>query len=134
MPLDKIEHMFYIISNLVEHCQEQLLRIVPIFVAVMVWLIRVLIIGTFSVAGDRLFSQSDRRLQTTPYNSPGVRTFGSANQATPSKSATSNPTSFKPSPKPSPSGEPNYSHNEPTYHPLSLNANSSQNPANRTKR
>ncbi|HSO27446.1 MAG TPA: hypothetical protein VLS48_05210 [Anaerolineales bacterium] len=36
-----------------------LLRVVPIFVAVLVWLIRVLIIGTFSVAGDRLFSQAD---------------------------------------------------------------------------
>jgi hypothetical protein len=114
--------------------REMLLKVVPIFVAVMVWLIRVLIIGTFSVAGDRLFSQSDRRLHSTPYSSPGIRTFGSANQATPTKSASSNPTSFKPSPKPSPSGELNYSHNEPTYHPLSLNTNSSQNPANRMKR
>lgn len=35
-----------------------LLRVVPIFVAVLVWLIRVLIIGTFSVAGDRMFSQN----------------------------------------------------------------------------
>ncbi len=34
-----------------------LLRVVPIFVALMVWLIRILIIGTFSVAGDDLFSQ-----------------------------------------------------------------------------
>ena len=39
--------------------RETLLRIVPIFVAVMVWLIRVLIIGTLSIAGDRLFSQSN---------------------------------------------------------------------------
>jgi hypothetical protein len=30
--------------------------VVPVFVAAMVWLIRVLIIGTFSAAGDRLFS------------------------------------------------------------------------------
>ena len=35
---------------------DTLTRVVPVFVAVMVWLIRVLIIGTFSVAGDRLFS------------------------------------------------------------------------------
>ncbi|MGD9092850.1 MAG: hypothetical protein PVF74_08370, partial [Anaerolineales bacterium] len=42
--------------------REVLLKVVPIFVAVMVWLIRVLIIGTFSVAGDRLFSQADRRM------------------------------------------------------------------------
>ncbi len=34
-----------------------LLRVVPIFIAVLVWLIRVLIIGTFSVAGERMFGQ-----------------------------------------------------------------------------
>jgi hypothetical protein len=37
-----------------------LVRVVPIFVAVMVWLIRVLMIGTFSVAGERLFTQAER--------------------------------------------------------------------------
>jgi hypothetical protein len=36
--------------------REVLLRIVPVFVAVMVWLIRVLMIGTISISGDRLFS------------------------------------------------------------------------------
>ena len=36
-----------------------LLKVVPIFVAVMVWVIRVLIIGTFSVAGDNLFGSHD---------------------------------------------------------------------------
>jgi hypothetical protein len=36
--------------------RETLLRIVPVFVAIMVWLIRVLMIGTFSIAGDRLFA------------------------------------------------------------------------------
>lgn len=41
--------------------QKTLLRVVPIFVAVMVWLIRVLIIGTFSIAGDRLFSMAPRQ-------------------------------------------------------------------------
>ncbi len=45
--------------------RETLLRVVPIFVAVMVWLIRVLIIGTFSVAGERLFSQADQRPRPT---------------------------------------------------------------------
>ena len=41
-----------IISN------ESMTKIVPIFVAAMILLIRVLIIGTFSIAGDRLFSNS----------------------------------------------------------------------------
>lgn len=41
--------------------REYMVKIVPVFVAVMVWLIRVLIIGTFSVAGERMFSQADSR-------------------------------------------------------------------------
>ncbi len=40
-----------------------LTKVIPIFVAVMVWLIRVLIIGTFSVSGDRLFSTASERSQ-----------------------------------------------------------------------
>lgn len=39
--------------------RSMLLRIVPIFIAVGVWLIRVLIIGTISQAGERLFSQAE---------------------------------------------------------------------------
>ena len=36
--------------------QSILTRAIPVLVAVVVWMIRVLIIGTFSVAGDRMFS------------------------------------------------------------------------------
>ena len=43
--------------------QQTLLRVVPIFVAVLVWLIRVLIIGTYSLAGNRLLTQRDFRSQ-----------------------------------------------------------------------
>jgi hypothetical protein len=35
--------------------REQLLATVPVFVAVLVWLIRILMIGTFSMMGERLF-------------------------------------------------------------------------------
>ena len=47
-----------------------LLKVVPVFVALLVWLIRVLLIGTFSLAGDRLFTVAPRpsavpRAQTT---------------------------------------------------------------------
>ena len=38
-----------------------LLTTVPAFVAVLVWLIRVLIIGTFTLGGDRLFAQPQGR-------------------------------------------------------------------------
>jgi hypothetical protein len=37
-----------------------LIQVVPVFVAIMVWLIRVLIIGTFSTTGDRLFGNQDK--------------------------------------------------------------------------
>ncbi|HEY3343798.1 MAG TPA: hypothetical protein VGJ97_02655 [Anaerolineaceae bacterium] len=43
-----------------------LVQIVPIFVAVMVWLIRVLIIGTLSYAGERLFLQADQPERIVP--------------------------------------------------------------------
>ncbi len=36
--------------------RQQLLAVVPVFVACLVWLTRILIIGTFGVAGERLFS------------------------------------------------------------------------------
>lgn len=36
-------------------------KVVPVFVAVMVWVIRILIIGTFALAGERIFTQADHR-------------------------------------------------------------------------
>ena len=39
--------------------REQLLRYVPIFVAVLVWLTRILFIGAFTVAGEHIFDFSD---------------------------------------------------------------------------
>ncbi len=39
--------------------REQLLLMVPIFVAVLVWLTRILFIGAFSVAGEHLFDLAD---------------------------------------------------------------------------
>lgn len=41
--------------------QATLTKGVPVFVAVMVWLVRVLIIGTFSVAGERLFTLAENQ-------------------------------------------------------------------------
>jgi hypothetical protein len=37
--------------------RQALVTSVPVFVAVLVWLMRVLMIGTFTLAGDRLFQQ-----------------------------------------------------------------------------
>jgi len=50
--------------------REALLKSVPIFVAVIVWLSRVLIIGTFSVAGENLFVQAEQRV---PVRTPSIR-------------------------------------------------------------
>lgn len=53
-------------------------KFVPIFVAAMVWLVRVLIIGTFSLAGDRLFTTAAQhqpfRSSYNSYNSQQPRT------------------------------------------------------------
>ncbi len=43
--------------------REELIRIVPVFVAVLVWLIRILMIGTFSMAGERLFARAEEALR-----------------------------------------------------------------------
>jgi hypothetical protein len=40
-------------------------KVVPVFVALMILLIRILLIGTISTAGDRLFTTGDRRSYTT---------------------------------------------------------------------
>jgi hypothetical protein len=119
--------------------RETLLRVVPIFVAVMVWLIRVLIIGTISMAGDRLFSQAARRSRasrtaprrtTTSTRSNGkattrtIRPLGSSNHSLPVRRGVS-ASSYRPSPKPEPtySEEPEYSPMEPTYSPVSFSGN-----------
>jgi hypothetical protein len=106
-----------------------LLRIVPIFVAILVWLIRVLIIGTFSVAGDRLFSQADQRMrfssrptaQAIGQTSAPVRSLGTGRVAAP-KAAAPAKSSYRPAPKPNPQPEPSFTRPEPTYHPVSLAA------------
>lgn len=46
--------------------REQLLRYVPIFVAVLVWLTRILFIGSLSVAGEKLLGQHDEERVVQP--------------------------------------------------------------------
>ena len=88
-------------------------KAVPIFVAVMVWLIRVLIIGTFSVAGENLFSLAEDRprLQRNLQ-----RTARETIQAPAS-------TFVRPAPKPLSAAPTNHpSRVEPSYHPIGMNA------------
>jgi hypothetical protein len=44
--------------------RQTLLTVVPVFVAIMVWLIRILMIGTMSMAGERLFSFGQTEAET----------------------------------------------------------------------
>lgn len=106
--------------------RETLQNVVPVFIAVMVWVIRVLIIGTFSIAGERLFvmdndaAYSARRATVAPKpvsrpvvsqpvqprpaaSLPIARPFTRAENDQPAA------TPFRPAPKP-----------EPSYHPIGM--------------
>lgn len=123
-----------------------LLRVVPIFVAVMVWLIRVLIIGTFSVAGDRLFSMGDTQVVARPQrlgiSRPAATSLPSRamnavkeqieRRPPPAPRAVAPPRdNFKPAPKPNPEPEPTgYARPEPTYHPVAASPQQARPPVN----
>lgn len=97
-----------------------LTNVVPVFVAIMVWVIRVLIIGAFSLAGDRLFSQVEQRRSAPVYErpqqvQPAARPVGNLGNLRPASSLRS-------APKPAPRMD-SY-HQEPTYHNVSMGARS----------
>jgi len=103
-----------------------LIKVVPIFVAVMVWLIRVLIIGTFSIAGDNLFSTADARgyQPQRSYSQPS-RPITASSVGTTLRPASSLPRpvqSYHPAPKPAPPT--NFDRPEPTYHNMSFDSQS----------
>jgi hypothetical protein len=94
---------------------ETMTKLVPIFVAAMVLLIRVLLINTFSIAGERLFSMADERdvqYQSKPVYRPNE------SMRTPS---TNYP---RPAPKPNPVNSSQPAYNEPSYHPIGMSAQS----------
>jgi hypothetical protein len=98
--------------------QGTMMKIVPIFVAAMVLLIRVLLINTLSVAGDRLFSFSEQRpgrYQNQNQIQPAYRT-STESLRTPSQSYP------RPAPKPTPAAVSRPLYNEPTYHPVGMSA------------
>jgi hypothetical protein len=138
---------------------ETITKAVPIFVAAMVWLVRLLIIGTFSLAGDRLFTTAQmgqgssypRQYNPPPqprpnYQAPAPRSASSYNQPSNSYNQPTNqpvlrpasqinrpvntPTpqsNFRPAPKPVSSQQTSFTPPEPTYHPVSYEARSSEN-------
>jgi hypothetical protein len=133
-----------------------LIKVVPIFIAAMVWLVRLLIIGTFSLAGDRLFTTAQQHQPyKTPYQQPqqAQRSYNNpqprpsyqnprpvnqpVNQpilrpasqiARPANNVnTVNSNTFRPAPKPTPMQQSSFIPPEPTYHPISYGARSSEN-------
>lgn len=99
---------------------ETLTKVVPIFVAVMILLIRVLIIGTFSLAGDRLFTTEERRSYNSPRPAQQPTYRPTASQPPLVRASSLNqPTqgnAFRPAPK-SPQ-QTSFARQEPTYHNL----------------
>jgi hypothetical protein len=105
-------------------------KIVPIFVAAMILLVRVMIIGTFSLAGDRLFTTADRRSYS--YNNgprpaqpqqqnyrpvqsqPIIRPASTLSR--PAQNAQGNTNTFRPAPKTNNPQQTSFTRQEPTYH------------------
>jgi len=83
--------------------RETLTKVVPIFVAIMVWLMRVLIIGTLSVAGERIFSldKTQRKPRRSSHRTPQQK-------PTPSQRTATKATAFRPAPKPIQQPEPSF--------------------------
>ena len=123
-----------------------LIKTVPIFVAVMVWLTRVLIIGTLSVAGDRIFSQVDikrtmsrsrvnsnasrKRTKSRPVNGrpSSLPRMGTRNV----RASSVGGSSYKPAPKPettynSDYGDQDHGSIEPVYTTVSFTGNRNNN-------
>lgn len=116
--------------------RETMLRAAPIFVAVLVWLIRVLIIGTFSTAGERLFSMDEQRSMSTMRTSQQVpATTQNAASPLPARNMTSRPqashfrspaeASHNPAAKPAvqagpTQGNAGYTRPEPTYQSVAM--------------
>lgn len=107
--------------------QATLLKTVPVFIAIMVWLTRVLIIGTFSIAGERLFGLLAARQKRSRRTRPTSQVVQPLSYA---KSINSK-NNYRPAPKPPSEPEPTYGLPEPTYHSISASPHSSNTVARR---
>ncbi|MBN2550877.1 MAG: hypothetical protein JXB15_17065 [Anaerolineales bacterium] len=111
--------------------REVLLRSVPIFIAIMVWLIRVLIIGTFSATGESLFEVGEERLRpavrpaSSSYTRPAPQNLPASLRQRPAAAGVSaSPAStrlHRPAPKQSLT-DPAINNRELTYHQIPIGA------------
>ena len=112
-----------------------ILKVVPIFVAIMVWVIRILIIGTISVSGEHLWKNSAQTKRQV--NQASRYTRNQPSETTVSRPA-AKPSSTSPiMPRPtlsrtnlSASADASKNRGEPTYHSLSMSGPKSKPPAN----
>jgi hypothetical protein len=96
--------------------QPMMIKLIPIFVAAMVLTIRVLLINTFSIAGERIFSLAENRApryQSQPVYRPHTESVRIPNEA---------PAFPRPAPKPTPAAASRPLYQEPTYHPVGMSA------------
>lgn len=109
---------------------ETITRVVPVFVAIMVWVIRILIIGSLSMTGDRLIWHNRRvssRSSYQPKSLPQQRPASSGASSRVSRPATLNASPNRSNARPSVRPtvpDPGPSHPEPTYHSLQMRSNS----------
>jgi hypothetical protein len=98
-----------------------LIKVVPVFVAIMVCLIRVLIIGTFSVKGGKLFSQAESH--GSSQHTPNIQPVSMMNSHPhPVSVAQYQPASKAARPVS------NFARTEPTYHNLPMQSRAAQEP------
>lgn len=114
-------------NSVIDHAT--LMQIVPLFVAVMVMVIRVLIIGTFSSAGNHLFGSNSGRTNSVPNLMGQPRRADT--QQTPAPARVNAPVSAmrSPSMRPRTNGFPSTMDNrpEPVYNSASMNMHASSN-------
>ena len=95
-----------------------LTRVVPIFVALMVWVIRILIIGTLSVAGEKLLWNDKRPAYSRNTSSNIPLTNNRMTRPHPAASRNTAPRAAAPR-NAFPSNDGQSRRPEPTYHSLS---------------
>lgn len=96
--------------------QPAIVKLIPIFVAALVLTIRVLLINTFSIAGERIFSLAESRApryQNQPAYRPHTESLRTPSEA---------PAFPRPAPKPTPAAASRPLYQEPTYHPVGMSA------------
>jgi hypothetical protein len=101
--------------------ENMLTRALPVLVAVMVWMIRVLIIGTFSLAGENMFSMADARPVSRV---PSYQSERPSQRPIAPRPSAPTPAYARPAPKPASTPPRPVARPEPTYHPVGMSADS----------